>query len=106
MERVLDKDEQDLLAGNDEALAFTRAWCAKESVLKATGIGIGGLSRCKIQDKDGSELALCLDGKDWRVVQRRKGKSLFAVTMDAPTVLYHWNDADLAFDPWSEQSTQ
>jgi len=105
VERVLDKDEQDLLAGNDEALAFTRAWCAKESVLKATGIGIGGLSRCKIQDKDGSELALCLDGKDWRVVQRRKGKSLFAVTMDAPTVLYHWNDGDLAFDPWSEQST-
>ena len=106
IERILDGSERDLLEGNGEALAFTRAWCAKESVLKATGIGIGGLSRCKIRDRDGSELSLCLDGKDWRVFQRRKGKSLFAVTMDAPTVLYHWNDADLAFDPWSEQSTQ
>jgi len=106
IERILDGSERDLLEGNGDALAFTRAWCAKEAVLKATGIGIGGLSRCKIRGRKGADLSLCLDGKDWRVIQRRKGKSLFAVTVDTPEVQYDWNETELGFDPWSEEECE
>lgn len=100
--RVLDESEQIILKENQEALLFTRSWCAKETVLKATGIGMAGLSRCKIRAQDGADLTLHLDGKQWQVVQRRKGTSLFAVTADSPTIHYDWSASTLSFDPWNE----
>lgn len=47
VERVLKPEEWELFAG-DEALSFTRAWTAKESVLKAAGVGLAELRRCQI----------------------------------------------------------
>ncbi|MFT7679946.1 MAG: 4'-phosphopantetheinyl transferase [Planctomycetota bacterium] len=47
VERVLKPEEWDLFVG-DEALAFTRAWTAKEAVLKAAGVGLAELRKCRV----------------------------------------------------------
>lgn len=102
IQRVLDESEQSVLEGPEKKFTFTRAWCAKEAVLKATGIGMAGLSRCKILTATGPRLTLRLDKKDWTVVQRRGGKSIFAVTAEAEPVDYDWSLCELTFDPWNE----
>ncbi|MEW6220544.1 MAG: 4'-phosphopantetheinyl transferase superfamily protein [Thermodesulfobacteriota bacterium] len=41
-----------------------RLWTAKEAVLKAAGLGISGLDRCRITGRPGErELSLVLDGR-------------------------------------------
>ena len=47
--RIVDSDEQLALKNYDKAIAFFRAFTAKEAVLKQTGDGIKGLSKTKIK---------------------------------------------------------
>lgn len=73
--------------------AFTRAWTAKEAVLKATTLGLGALSRCRIigsfepaagprgpRDFDEGRLVQ-LDGVTWRVFQRELDGHVVAVAV-------------------------
>jgi 4'-phosphopantetheinyl transferase len=66
--RITDEQERRLAQFSDEM--FYRFWTAKEAVLKVTGLGLAGLSRCKITDICSAvELVVVCDGIKWRVAQ-------------------------------------
>lgn len=111
-ERVLNDAERALLTHHDPALAFTRAWCAKESVLKARGIGMAGLSRCRITSVEPGGLWLELDGATWWVQQALLGwegsasdcpehaECLIAVTAQGEDWVVDWGQSPIrAIEP-------
>lgn len=59
---ALSSRERKLFRGCEEVQAFTRAWTAKEAVLKKTGLGLMALSRVHVEDVDGDACVLELDG--------------------------------------------
>ena len=63
--------EQEWALANTEEkslLTFFRFWTSKEAVLKATGIGIKDLLKCKVrQILDERHLIIYYEGKDWLI---------------------------------------
>ena len=52
----------------DAVRAFFRYWTAKEAVLKATGIGIKDLLKCRVaRILDDTHLQIRYDGRDWLI---------------------------------------
>lgn len=67
--RVIRDDEADILGGRSD-LNFLRAWTAKEAVLKCLGIGMAGLSRCRIVDAaDAHGIHIEFDSQLYQVMQ-------------------------------------
>jgi 4'-phosphopantetheinyl transferase len=61
-------DSEWSLADADRIPLFFRYWTSKECVLKAVGIGIRDLSKCRIaQVVDDDNLVVNYDGKSWQV---------------------------------------
>ena len=63
-------DQEWALANTEEKslLTFFRFWTSKEAVLKATGIGIKDLLKCKVrQILDERHLIIHYEGKDWLI---------------------------------------
>ena len=67
LNRVVD-DEERKLAGTISDALFYRFWTAKEAVLKAVGVGLKGLSQCKIHRiVDHSVMVVFYPQKYWMI---------------------------------------
>jgi 4'-phosphopantetheinyl transferase len=72
---------------------FYRFWTAKEAVLKAVGVGLRGLSDCRVVHIDAADcLTLAFRGQLWRVRQRFFHGHWAALACGAHPVEWHWPD--------------
>jgi len=82
--RKIASDREWALAEDKSALRFFRYWTAKEAVLKAEGVGLSGLSRCRITAvPDDQSLMVRFDGRKWLVTQLKFNGHIAAVTASA-----------------------
>ena len=92
-ERVAGSREWELSTVDE--LLFCRYWTAKEAVLKAVGVGLGGLSRCSITEIiDEGELRLAYGPETWIVSHCLKAAGhVAAITAADGRVEWHLLDA-------------
>jgi 4'-phosphopantetheinyl transferase len=82
------------LAPSVSQTLFFRYWTAKEAVLKALGVGLTGLSRCRIAKiLDDTHLELTYDDSVWQVTQYWiADHHIVAVTTDDVHIEWHQPD--------------
>ena len=79
------------LGSEDEWHLFFRFWTAKEAVLKAVGMGLKGLSHCRVITIDDScRLTLDYKGAPWVVQQNMRHGHLAAVASSDCSVQWIW----------------
>ena len=84
------------LGHEEEWHLFYRFWTAKEAVLKAVGMGLKGLSRCRVVAIDGPcHITLEYDGRRWSVEQVFQDGYLAALASNDLPVQWVWLEAAL-----------
>ncbi len=87
-DKVASSEEWDL-AGGRAVLAFFRYWTAKEAVLKAVGVGLTGLSRCRVTAvPDDRHLTISFEHRLWPVSQLLFDGHIAAVTAPAGSAVW------------------
>ena len=70
---------------------FFRFWTAKEAVLKAVGMGLKGLSRCRVVAIDApGHMTLEYEGRRWPVEQSFRNGHLAAIAAEEIQVRWIW----------------
>ena len=86
--------EEWLLGYEEEWRLFFRFWTAKEAVLKAVGMGLKGLARCRVVAINASDrMTLLYEGQRWPVVQYCRDGHLAAIASQDLPVHWIWTDA-------------
>jgi len=84
------------LGHEDEWRLFYRFWTAKEAVLKAVGMGLKGLSRCRVVAVDGpGRMTLEYEGRRWPVEQVYRDGHLAALAAEDLPIKWEWPDTYL-----------
>ena len=90
LDKIADPEEW-RLGDEDEWHLFFRFWTAKEAVLKAVGMGLKGLSRCRVLAiDDPCCMTLTYEGKTWTVHQSMRHGHLAAVASDGLSMRWRW----------------
>jgi len=75
----------------EEWYLFYRFWTAKEAVLKAVGMGLKGLSRCRVVAIDAPcRMTLEYDGRRWTVEQDYRDGHMAALASEGLPVHWVW----------------
>ncbi|MBT8338456.1 MAG: 4'-phosphopantetheinyl transferase superfamily protein [Desulfatitalea sp.] len=92
MEKRLAGDAEWQLAPTKDLPLFFRYWTAKEAVLKAVGVGLTGLSRCRVQHiLDANHLILSYDDQPFRVTHHWVSQThLVAITSGDAAIAWHF----------------
>ena len=87
----LAKPQEWMLASRQDLTLFFRYWTAKEAVLKAVGLGLTGLSRCRVvRIPDEDHLCLLYDQMHWTVEHYHISPDhLASVTLNAARIKWH-----------------
>jgi 4'-phosphopantetheinyl transferase len=92
--KIADKREW-RLGCEDEWHLFFRFWTAKEAVLKAVGMGLKGLSHCRVIAIDNPcRLRLDYKGTSWVVQQNMQHGHLVAVAANEFSIHWVWPEGD------------
>ncbi|PIP39142.1 MAG: hypothetical protein COX19_08685 [Desulfobacterales bacterium CG23_combo_of_CG06-09_8_20_14_all_51_8] len=86
--KILDDREQKLAGANSPEFFF-RCWTAKEAVLKVTGVGLRGLSRCKIlRFSEPATVTVSYDEHPWEIEQAVYDDHIISVVTQGQVVCW------------------
>lgn len=93
-DKVIDEAERKLLDA-DQAVMFFRFWTAKEVVLKRIGVGLAGLSKCRVRQVAGEhQLVIAYEKTEFTVLQRFFNNHVAAVLKTGTEIIEWQFDVD------------
>lgn len=103
-DHVADEDEWRIMGGRSWH-SFYRLWTAKEAVLKANGVGIGSLGKCRVVAATDTAVEVAFDGWPRGVHQREIEGHMIGVTFQLGEIAWHDINTDSGlFRVWNEQA--
>ena len=91
-QRIARAEEWRLGAGMAKTHLFYRVWTAKEAVLKAEGLGLRGLARCRlIAIADQDRMRLRFDQRSWTIIHYDLPAHVAALTLVADRIRWQIN---------------